>query len=309
MTEAAANYRLFVLPWTASEADERRYRRVAGTVFGLFAILCVVIPLLPQRPQPIVVLPVEADRIVEFILHPPKPKPEVEVPPPKPVPVEKAVPQAQKPVAVARIQPRPDPRAKAASSGLLALSNELAELRDMDQDRNLNSAPLNAGVGDKTRVDRSILTAQVGQGSGGIAVARTSSGFGGGSAGLKGNSTARVASTVDTGAAGPEATRSGKSGKAARTREEVELVFDRNKSAIYALYSRALRDNPALKGKVVLEVTIAPSGDVTACRILSSELGDLELERKLVARVKMFKFEAKDVAVMTTTKPIEFFPA
>ena len=71
-----------------------------------------------------------------------------------------------------------------------------------------------------------------------------------------------------------EARRSGQSGKGARTREEIELVFDRNRSAIYALYSRALRDNPALQGKVVLEVTIAPSGDVTDVRLVSSELGD-----------------------------------
>jgi TonB family protein len=97
--------------------------------------------------------------------------------------------------------------------------------------------------------------------------------------------------------------------QAGQAREEIELVFDKNKSAIYALYSRALRDNPGLQGKVVLEVTIAPSGEVTQCRIISSELGDPELERKLVARVKMFRFESRDVATMTTTKPIEFFPA
>ena len=30
---------------------------------------------------------------------------------------------------------------------------------------------------------------------------------------------------------------------------------------------------------------------------------------ELVARVKMFRFEDRDVATMTTTKPIEFFPA
>ena len=59
----------------------------------------------------------------------------------------------------------------------------------------------------------------------------------------------------------------------------------------------------------MLEVTIAPSGEVTDCRVVSSELGDPDLERKLVARVKMFRFEDKDVATMTTTKPIEFFPA
>jgi TonB family protein len=63
-----------------------------------------------------------------------------------------------------------------------------------------------------------------------------------------------------------------------------------------------------LQGKVVLEVTVAPTGQVPESRIISSELGDPELERKLVARVKMFQFEDKVVAVMTTTKPVEFFP-
>jgi hypothetical protein len=38
-------------------------------------------------------------------------------------------------------------------------------------------------------------------------------------------------------------------------------------------------------------------------------LGDDELERKLVARVKLFRFEARDVEAITTTKPIDFFPA
>ena len=97
--------------------------------------------------------------------------------------------------------------------------------------------------------------------------------------------------------------------KAARSREEIELVFDRNKGAIYALYSRALRDKPDLKGKVVLELTIAPTGEITQCRVVSSELNDADLERKLVARVKSFRFEARDVETITTTKPIDFFPA
>ena len=43
--------------------------------------------------------------------------------------------------------------------------------------------------------------------------------------------------------------------------------------------------------------------------IVSSELGDPELERKLVLRVKQFRFEARDVEPITTTKPIDFFPA
>jgi TonB family protein len=98
-------------------------------------------------------------------------------------------------------------------------------------------------------------------------------------------------------------------GRAARSREEIEMVFDQNKSAIFALYNRALRANPALQGKLVLRLTIEGSGEVSACEVVSSELADGELERKLVARVKMFRFLAKDVPAVTTTKPIDFFPA
>ena len=47
----------------------------------------------------------------------------------------------------------------------------------------------------------------------------------------------------------------------------------------------------------------------TFCEVVSSELGDPELESKLVARVMLFRFEAKNVESITTTKPIDFFPA
>jgi periplasmic protein TonB len=306
-----ANFRVFELPWTPSESEERRFRRVIGAALGIFIGLGIVIPLLPERPRPQEIAPAVPERIVEFLLEQPRPKsePKVEVPlPPKPGVLKQVERPVHIPVPVAAAQPVPDPRRKAAATGLLALSDQLAELRDLDVDTTTDAKSLNAGAGEKTRVDRALLTARAGEGSGGIAVGKASSGFGGGSTGLKGVATARVASSADA-APAAGAQRSGRSSKAARTREEVELVFDRNKSAIYAIYSRALRDNPALQGKVVLEVTIAPSGEVTDCRIVSSELGDAELERKLVARVRMFRFEARDVAPMTTTKPIEFFPA
>jgi TonB family protein len=58
-----------------------------------------------------------------------------------------------------------------------------------------------------------------------------------------------------------------------------------------------------------VQLTIAPTGEVTDCRVLSSELNDPELEKKLVARIKMFRFDDRDVEAITTTKPIDFFPA
>jgi len=311
---SATYYRVYDLPWTPSDDEQRRVRRVLGAVLGLFIGFGIVIPLLPDRPRTPAMAPAMPERIVEFILQQPKPKPlpkPVEVPPPEPVELPKVEARVERPVPVpvTQAEPRPDPRKKAAASGLLALSDQLAELRDMDVKTNVDAKSLNAGAGERTRVDRSILTAKTGTGSGGIVVGEVSRGFGGGSTGLKGHATAKVSSAATEASAAPEAQRSGKSAKAARTREEIELVFDKNKSAIYSLYSRALRENPALQGKVVLEVTIAPSGEVTECRLISSELGDPELERKLVARVKMFRFEDRDVATMTTTKPIEFFPA
>jgi len=85
-----------------------------------------------------------------------------------------------------------------------------------------------------------------------------SRGFGGGGGGLAGRATTQVASGIPD--AQGKAVRSGKGGKASRSREEIELVFDKNKGAIYAIYNRALRDNPALQGKLVLELTIATLG-------------------------------------------------
>ncbi|MCK6428711.1 MAG: TonB family protein, partial [Burkholderiaceae bacterium] len=101
----------------------------------------------------------------------------------------------------------------------------------------------------------------------------------------------------------------GGSGKASRSIEEIKIVFERNKGAIYAIYNRALRDEPSLQGKVVLELKIAPSGQVTDLRIVSSELKSPELERKLLARIKSFDFGAKDVDLMTVTWPVDFLPS
>jgi len=314
---SVALFRDYELPWTPSEEEQRRLRRILGAVLGLFIAFGVIIPLLPAPPKS-TAPPVLPERVVEFLLERPKPKP---VPPPKvetPKPAQLELPKLETPVVKPpppepklppKEQPKPDPKQKAASTGLLALSQQLAELRQLDVNTRTDAKALNAGVGEKTRVDRALLTAKVGEGSGGIAVSATSSGFGGGSTGLTGHDTARVAAPPSAAPPADEVERTGRSLKASRTREEIELVFDRNKSAIYALYSRALRDKPTLQGKVVLEVTIAPSGEVTACQVVSSELNDPELERKLVARVRMFRFEARDVATMTTTKPIEFFPA
>ena len=55
---ATANFRVFELPWTPSESEERRFRRVIGAALGIFIGLGIVIPLLPDRPRPEALTPV-----------------------------------------------------------------------------------------------------------------------------------------------------------------------------------------------------------------------------------------------------------
>ncbi|MDE2566836.1 MAG: energy transducer TonB, partial [Burkholderiales bacterium] len=131
---------------------------------------------------------------------------------------------------------------------------------------------------------------------------------GGGGGGGPGGGGSRYGNGSGGHGAGGTLARGG-SGKASRSIEDIKLVFERHKGAIYALYNRALRDDPSLQGKVVLELTIAPTGQVTRLRLVSSELKAPDLERKLLARIEGFDFGAKDVDTMVVTWPVDFLPS
>jgi outer membrane biosynthesis protein TonB len=305
-------YREWVLPWERSAADEDRFRGILRNVCGALFALSVVLTFLPLPDLERSDVPVVPPRLARLVLDKPAPPP----PPPVVVPKREAppVPQVTKPVQ--REKPPPVPvdrraaaRDKAKAAGLLPFADELADLRDNKSLASLGTKqPLTGAVGDAARNERSLITSKAGRSSGGINTAALSRDTGG--AGLGGRGTTRVTSTLaGGGGAGGAAAATGASGRPARSREEIEMVFDQNKGAIYALYSRALRRDPTLQGKLVLRLTIEPDGTVSSCDVVSSELGDDELLQKLVARVRMFRFQDKDVATVTTTKPIDFFPA
>ena len=89
---------------------------------------------------------------------------------------------------------------------------------------------------------------------------------------------------------------------------DVSAVFDRNKGSVYSVYSRALRDNPKLSGKVVFDFDIAKTGEVSDCRVQSSDMGSPEFARKLCDRVRQMKF-APRAAPFTATKTLRFHTA
>jgi len=312
-------YREYELPWTAGAGQERKYQRLLGIVFLVTLALSIVWPFIPtpeRDPNEVEEIP---PRIAKLLLEqrpppPPPPKPKEPEPEPEPeVEPEKVVENEPEPEPEPIPEPEPVPdqaeiAREQAQAAFMPFAEDLADLVDQDLlERVADDRPLSASVGEAARNERSMITSKVGTASGGINTSNMSRNTGG--TGIAGRTTTKVASPVAGIAPAGGARRTGTSGKASRSREEIELVFDKNKGAIFSLYNRALRNDPSLEGKLVLRLTIAPNGAVTFCEVVSSELGDPDLERKLVQRIKLFRFEAKDVEPITTTKPIDFFPA
>ena len=315
---------VLTMPWTYSVESDDRFQRILRINLALCLLFSLAIPFLPvpERDEPVIE---EPPRLATLILEvkpvppPPKPKPvpqplpkKVTQPDPKPVPkkpvpkVAKAAPPPPKPVPV---KPKVTARQQAQQSGLLALQDSLADMRQDSTSSSLRktSQLSNNGVQART-TERAVLTAGTTRSSGGIQTASLSRNTGGG--GLASRSTTQVRSPSGSVATGGTAGNSDRGERTAgRSIEEIQMVFDRNKGAIYSVYNRALRKDPSLQGKLVLQLTIAPSGEVTRCELVSSELHDAALGQKITQRVKLFTFEAKDVSEVTITYPIDFLPA
>src|SRR5690349_3329055 len=282
-------FRRFELPWSLEEESERKFKKLLRILLIVATLLAILIVLLPKRQAERLKPEDVRERVAQLIVEKPKP------PPPPPPPPEEKKPEPEK--------PKPNVR----NQGMLALQDELEALRDQNLD--LADPQMKTPVED-ARSERNLITSQAGRASGGINTANMARGFGGGAGAIGTHTSTQVqhGTGLDPNAGG-KVQRTGTSGKASRAREEVEIVFDRNKGALYALYGRPLRDQPELAGKLVLEFTIAPSGEITMCRVVSSELKDPELEKKIVARVRLIRFKPADVEPLTVSKPMDFFPA
>lgn len=216
--------------------------------------------------------------------------------PEEPKPVEEKKPE-EKPKPQLTPEQKLERARQKAQKQLATLSDELSELRDADLPK--VSGPLAANV--ITSGNNPSFSAAAAKGSGGIGelgvVER-----GGSSTGLGSRRSTGVKSNIGGGGEGlGKITRS-------RTIEEINLIFDRNKGALYTMYMRELRQRPDMVGTLTLRLVIAPNGSVTSCSVITSELNNPEFENKVVARVKLMDFGAKDVPVFKIDYPVQFFP-
>jgi len=314
------------LPWSDNESDRKlvAYVLISLIVCTLFF---VIVQFLPRQEIKEKNLEDVSPRLAKLIIEhqkkpvPPPPLPQAkkkEIPKakPKPVPKKAEKPEPRKAVPRKAPSPKPDRAAVArrqAQQHITEIQDALADLRDMDVASSIErNKPVRTKTGSSgSKIDNSanttaVIAARASKGSGGINTSRLSRATG--NSRLKGRQTTAVTSTLANGGGARRGSRSGGSGAPSRPYEEIELVFQKNKGSIFSLYSRALRRDPSLQGKVVLELTISPAGRVTNVRIVSSEIKNARLLQQLKARVRLFRFQPRNVDTLIVKYPIDFLP-
>jgi len=318
------SYEQLALQWQPSRTGDRVFA-ISATIALLLALLLGALMSsidVPQKTQ--LEKAAVPERVAQFIRQqqlpkpPPPPPPEPKPRPPESKPVEPKPETSPAPVRVERERPRPQQplteqqqqaRDKAQRTGLLAHMNELQDLIDVpDVSAQVKSNLRNAEGAQAVGHDARVLTNNTTRGSGGVDAGQYATHAGSATlsaaeiasaqAALNASAEAFVKTDADTRDANPRT----------RSEEEVTLVFDRHKGQLQSIYNRARRSNLALKGKLVLAVTIEPDGSVSSVKVVSSELKDQALVDSLLARIRNFQFGAREVDRITVNYPIEFLP-
>jgi len=331
--ESETPFRRLVMPWARGYEEDQRFVRslaasaIAAMIIGL-AIPFIDLPILER--ERLIEVPERVAKLVE--LNRPKPaevpepepeepepdepepdEPEPDEPEPEPVLAEEVVPElSEEPAAeVADVQPE-STREQVKSKGILAFRESFANRANASTTARLGSqaSVRNAGRDAVGRPERSMVTTSAQGSSGGINLSDISRDVGGGAAGgsIEGVRVTQVASSIGGNGTANRPLAGGPS--AGRTDEEIQIVFDRYKAALYRLYNRELRKDPTLRGQIVLRLTIEPDGSVSFCELQASDMDAPDLAQQIVSRVSGFDFGAKeDILAVTIVYPIDFLPA
>ncbi|WP_158971419.1 AgmX/PglI C-terminal domain-containing protein [Paraglaciecola sp. L3A3] len=326
-----------VLPWSSSAKENTLFSRITLAVLAitLLAALWVKIVELPEAPRiEIEKLPPQLARLIKAKplevkkIEPPKPEPAIEPksepkpepkiekkPEPKPKPVVQKPKKQATPKPKPKAPPKPDPKAeiakakaKAQSSGLLAFQDDLASMRKDLQLNNLAKTETIKGGGEQAKTERKSVGELVNSTSGGVNSANLST-----NVGAKGELTGRRSTEFvapSEGVASLAAKQIEREDEIIgdRNLENIRKTIDEHKGAIYSLYRKALRKNPELEGKITVKLVIEPDGNISTANIVSSELGDEALEKRLLARIKMIQFGSLNVTQTQLEYSFNFLP-
>ncbi|MFQ5648901.1 MAG: TonB family protein [bacterium] len=91
-----------------------------------------------------------------------------------------------------------------------------------------------------------------------------------------------------------------------RSEESVRSVMLSYTGRLTYIYNKYLRRDPGLKGKLVVEVTIAADGSVASVRLVSSSMNHPEFERDILSFIRRWKYAAIEQGTVTVTYPLFF---
>jgi hypothetical protein len=321
--------RELVMPWARRGEDDDRFRKTLATAVLVSLVFALIVPRidipLPKLseqamkvPERVVKLMIESRKVAPPPREVAQPKPEERIAEQKPV--EKIQPrQEAKPDKVDQAKGLDEPRRDTVvpEKGILAFREKLAAVKNAQVSSRLGLQARLSAADDNSPgpPQRSMLTTNGPGSSGGINLASLSRGLGGekggGGGSMAGVQVTRATSAIGGGGGGNGASdRPLASGaRAARTDEEIQIVFDRYKAALYRLYNRELRKDPTLRGQMVLKLTIEPDGRVSMCALQASDMNAPDLSAQVVDRVRTINFGAKEVDAITIVYPIDFLPA
>jgi len=97
--------------------------------------------------------------------------------------------------------------------------------------------------------------------------------------------------------------------KGARNDESLRKVLTENMGRLQYIYNKYLKANPAIGGKVEVEVTINADGAVANAVILGSEIPLDDFTREIVAAIRRWKYEAIMQGQIKVVYPIIFVKA
>ena len=297
--------------------EDSRFQRLLLLGVVIWLVFSLLVPMLsvPERSREVLEqLPPQLARVIlEQKKAPPppepEPQPEQKVEPPKPEPVP------EEPVAAVKEPVKPDPqkaREQAQQAGLLAMRDELADLRQSFQINNTAPKVKSNGDAKAAQVERKLLrndankqfaAAEAAAVAGDIARSELADT---GSVALSETELKGLSATGRKDVAEQNSATSGST--PGRSEADIRRVLEANKSSLYTLYSRALRANPLLKGKVVFELVIRPDGSLAEVTIVQSELKDAKLERQLMLRLRSVNFGAAEAALTRSQWTVEFLP-
>jgi len=327
--EIPYRFQVTAMPWSIQGEDDRRFRRILLIVLSIAIVFGGVIPIVkpPVENEMGIVVPERIARIIrkkkeakqeeakrkeklaeQKLAEKVEEKPK-EATPEKPVekPAEEAPPaEPQKPT-LAEVQKA---RSTVEKKGVLAFKNNLVGLMDDTSDLKIGAEARISSKADRSGISGGesqhsvIVSHATGGGSSNFTISRP----------VELNASQRIAgegvkfthveSTLGKGdqpisQAGPS-----------RTDEEIQIVFDRHKSALYRYYNIELRSNPTLRGNMVLRIVIEPDGKVSSCTIKSTDIQSATLIDSIIKRVLKFNFGEKEgVPTITILYPIDFLPS